>query len=50
MEAQGKAACPVCNGRLIEIRGKLVCNSCRTTCETCCEGGPPPATPRRHPE
>jgi hypothetical protein len=33
------AACPVCGGRLIEIRGKLQCTRCRTICETCCEGG-----------
>jgi hypothetical protein len=32
-------ACPVCGGRLIEIRAKLVCSRCRTICETCCEGG-----------
>jgi hypothetical protein len=32
-------ACPVCGGRLIEIRGKLQCARCRTICETCCEGG-----------
>ena len=32
-------ACPVCGGRLIEQRGKLVCSRCRTVCETCCEGG-----------
>ncbi len=33
------AACPVCGGRLIEIRGKLQCSRCHTICETCCEGG-----------
>jgi hypothetical protein len=32
-------ACPVCGGRLFEIRGKLQCSRCRTICETCCEGG-----------
>jgi hypothetical protein len=32
-------ACPVCGGRLMEIRGKLQCTRCRTICETCCEGG-----------
>ncbi|MGC8644306.1 MAG: hypothetical protein ACP5XB_30970 [Isosphaeraceae bacterium] len=32
-------ACPVCGGKLIELRGKLVCSRCRTICETCCEGG-----------
>lgn len=32
-------ACPVCGGRLIEIRAKLQCSRCRTICETCCEGG-----------
>ena len=32
-------ACPVCGGRLIEIRAKLQCARCRTICETCCEGG-----------
>ena len=37
--ATSKAACPVCGGRLIEIRGKLQCSVCRAICETCCEGG-----------
>jgi hypothetical protein len=32
-------ACPVCGGRLVEIRAKLVCSQCRAICETCCEGG-----------
>ena len=32
-------ACPVCGGRLVEQRGKLICSRCRTICETCCEGG-----------
>ena len=32
-------ACPVCGGKLVEQRGKLVCSRCRTICETCCEGG-----------
>lgn len=35
-----RAACPACGGRLVEIRAKLVCERCRTICETCCEGGP----------
>jgi len=34
-----RPACPVCGGRLIEIRGKLQCAACHTICETCCEGG-----------
>lgn len=34
-----RTACPVCNGRLFEIRGKLQCSQCHTICETCCEGG-----------
>ena len=32
-------SCPVCGGRLVELRGKLVCSRCHTICETCCEGG-----------
>ncbi|MFO0950781.1 MAG: hypothetical protein U0835_06420 [Isosphaeraceae bacterium] len=32
-------ACVVCGGKLMEIRGKLICSRCRTVCETCCEGG-----------
>ncbi|WP_081613919.1 hypothetical protein [Rhodopirellula sallentina] len=32
-------ACPVCGGRLIDIRGKLQCTACHRICETCCEGG-----------
>lgn len=34
-----RCACPVCGGRLIEIRHKLQCERCHTICETCCEGG-----------
>jgi len=34
-----RPACPVCGGRLIEIRGKLQCSQCHTICETCCAGG-----------
>ena len=33
-----RAACPVCGGRLIEIRGKLQCSQCHAISETCCEG------------
>jgi len=32
-------ACPVCGGRLVEIRHKLTCSRCHAICETCCEGG-----------
>jgi len=35
-----RPACPVCGGRLYEIRAKLHCSQCHTICETCCEGGP----------
>jgi len=35
-----RPACPVCGGRLIEIRAKLQCSQCRSIVETCCEGGP----------
>ncbi len=31
--------CPVCSGRLIEIRAKFQCSKCHRICETCCEGG-----------
>ncbi len=34
-----RPSCPVCGGRLVEIRGKLQCSTCRAICETCCEGG-----------
>lgn len=34
-----RPACPVCGGKLIEIRAKLQCARCHTICETCCEGG-----------
>jgi SAM-dependent methyltransferase len=33
------AACPVCGGVLVEVRGKIVCGRCHQICETCCEGG-----------
>ncbi len=32
-------ACPVCGGRLIDIRHKLHCERCHSIVETCCEGG-----------
>ena len=34
-----RPACPVCDGRVIELRGKLVCLRCHTIVETCCDGG-----------
>jgi 4-hydroxy-tetrahydrodipicolinate synthase len=33
-----RAACPVCGGKLVDIRGKLQCSQCHALCETCCEG------------
>lgn len=38
-ESTCRMACPVCSGKLIEIRAKLQCSQCHTICETCCEGG-----------
>jgi hypothetical protein len=38
--ASARPACPVCGGKLVEQRAKLICSRCRTVCETCCEGGP----------
>jgi hypothetical protein len=35
----GVAGCPVCGGKLIEIRAKFQCSRCHRICETCCEGG-----------
>lgn len=35
----GMAGCPVCGGKLIEIRAKFHCSRCHRICETCCEGG-----------
>ncbi|MBL9083111.1 MAG: hypothetical protein JNK76_14950 [Planctomycetales bacterium] len=34
-----RPACPVCGGRLIDIRAKLQCSQCHRIVETCCEGG-----------
>ncbi len=34
-----RVACPVCGGKLVEIRAKLTCSRCRAIVETCCEGG-----------
>ncbi|RPI88771.1 MAG: hypothetical protein EHM42_04225 [Planctomycetaceae bacterium] len=39
VESDCRAACPVCGGKLFEIRAKLQCAQCHTICETCCEGG-----------
>ena len=36
---ESRPACPVCGGRLIEIRAKFHCEQCHRICETCCEGG-----------
>ncbi|MFO0896828.1 MAG: hypothetical protein U0836_05285 [Pirellulales bacterium] len=33
-----RPACPVCGGRLVEVRAKLQCSQCHRICETCCEG------------
>lgn len=38
-EASGRPACPVCGGKLVEIRAKFHCADCHRICETCCEGG-----------
>jgi hypothetical protein len=34
-----REACPVCDGRVVPMRGKLVCERCRAIVETCCDGG-----------
>ena len=34
-----RPACPVCDGPVAELRGKLVCTRCRAIVETCCDGG-----------
>ncbi len=34
-----RPSCPVCGGRLVEIRAKLQCADCHRICESCCEGG-----------
>ena len=31
--------CPICGGKLMEIRTKLVCSKCHQIIETCCDGG-----------
>lgn len=33
------SASPIFLGILIDVRGKLKCNTCHQICETCCEGG-----------
>jgi hypothetical protein len=33
-------ACPVCRGRLVDMRGELVCSRCRTRCDSVSEGLP----------
>jgi hypothetical protein len=32
-----RPACPVCGGRLIDIRRKLCCTNCHSIIETCCD-------------
>ncbi len=34
-----REACPVCDGRVVPMRGKLICERCRSIVETCCDGG-----------
>ena len=34
-----RPACPVCDGSLVEQRGKLICSRCHAIVETCCDGG-----------
>jgi hypothetical protein len=34
-----REACPVCDGQVVPIRGKLICSRCRSIVETCCDGG-----------
>jgi hypothetical protein len=34
-----REACPVCDGRVVERRSKLVCERCHAIVETCCDGG-----------
>lgn len=34
-------ACPVCGGRLVQIKAKVVCERCRRIAEGCCEGAAP---------
>jgi hypothetical protein len=34
-----RPACPVCDGRVEERRGKLICARCHAIVETCCDGG-----------
>ena len=34
-----RPACPICDGPLVELRGKLVCGRCHAIVETCCDGG-----------
>jgi len=39
MELSSIPCCPVCSGKLVEIRAKYHCSRCHRICETCCEGG-----------
>ena len=34
-----REVCPVCDGRIVPMRGKLICERCRAIVETCCDGG-----------
>jgi hypothetical protein len=33
-------ACPVCGGRLLDIRGEHSCSECHTPCESASDGNP----------
>ena len=34
----GLPACPVCGGRLVDIRSQLHCTRCHALCESTCDG------------
>jgi hypothetical protein len=36
-EETERPACPVCGGRLLDIRRKLCCVQCHNIIETCCD-------------
>jgi hypothetical protein len=37
--ARLESICPVCGGRLIEIKQKWLCENCHSIVATCCDGG-----------
>lgn len=37
MSCEAPKACPACDGKVVQVRGKLVCSKCGRVVMGCCE-------------